>query len=133
MDMEYPGAASALKCAVFWKERLEKDRLPGDGFERGEMLLAQWRLFLAFVERLADVPEMHLFAVKQFVFSSALASYLGAGAARSPRTRTSCFSSDAAARASGTTKGPSSISSGPTGRRGTTRGSSRSWPTATRW
>ena len=84
MDMEYPGAASALKCAVFWNERLEKDRLPGDGFERGEMLLAQWRLFLAFVDRLADVPEMHLFAIKHFVFSSALSSYLGAGAGPEP-------------------------------------------------
>ncbi len=84
MDMEYPGAASALKCAAFWNERLERDRLPGEGFERAEMLLAQWRLFLAFVERLADVPEPHLFAIKQYVFSTALASYLGAGADSEP-------------------------------------------------
>ena len=83
-DMEYPGAASALKCAAFWNERLDKDRLPPDGFERGEMLLAQWRLFIAFAERLADVPEAVQFAIKHHVFTTALACYLGAGADADP-------------------------------------------------
>ena len=84
MDMEYPGAASALKCAAFWNERLDRDRLPADGFERGEMLLAQWRLFIAFAERLADVPEAIQFAIKHHVFTTALACYLGAGADADP-------------------------------------------------
>ncbi len=74
-DVSYPGAASALKCAAFWRER-EEEEGPRDGFERGERLLAQWRQFLAFAERLADVPERCLFAIKRFVFSTALASYL---------------------------------------------------------
>lgn len=74
-DMSYPGAASALKCAAFWRER-EEEGGPRDGFERGERLLAQWRQFLAFAERLADVPEGCLFAIKRYVFSTALASYL---------------------------------------------------------
>jgi tetratricopeptide (TPR) repeat protein len=78
MDFEHPGASSALKCAAFWKERLEKERAPKDGFERGELLLAQWRFFQAFAERLGDVPEGCTFAIKQFVFSSALACYLSA-------------------------------------------------------
>jgi tetratricopeptide (TPR) repeat protein len=77
-DVDYPGAASALKCAGFWKERLERERPQLDGFEQGELLLGQWRLFHAFLERLADVPERCLFAIKQFIFSSALASYLSA-------------------------------------------------------
>jgi tetratricopeptide (TPR) repeat protein len=77
-DVEHPGAASALKCAGFWKERLEQEHAQLDGFERGELLLGQWRLFHAFVERLADVPERCLFAIKQFIFSSALAFYLSA-------------------------------------------------------
>lgn len=75
-DVEYPGAASTLKCAGFWKERLEKERAPHDGFEKGEHLLAQWKLFQVFAERLADVPERCMFAIKQYVFSSALACYL---------------------------------------------------------
>jgi tetratricopeptide (TPR) repeat protein len=78
MDVEYSGAASALKCASFWSERLEKELVPRDGYERGETLLAHWRLFLAFSQKLADVPEMYLFAIKQHIFSSALASYLSA-------------------------------------------------------
>ena len=80
IDVEHPGAASTLKCAAFWKDQFEKDRPPRDGFERGEQLLGQWRLFHAFVERLADVPERCTFAIKQFVFSTALASYLSEGA-----------------------------------------------------
>jgi tetratricopeptide (TPR) repeat protein len=74
-DVSYPGAASTLKCAAFWRER-EEEGGPRDGFERGERLLAQWRQFLAFAERLADVPEGCLFAIKRYVFSTALASYL---------------------------------------------------------
>jgi tetratricopeptide (TPR) repeat protein len=74
-DVSYPGAASALKCAAFWRER-EEEEGPRDGFERGERLLAHWRQFLAFAERLADVPERCLFAIKRYVFSTALASYL---------------------------------------------------------
>jgi tetratricopeptide (TPR) repeat protein len=75
-DVEFPGAASALKCAGFWKERLEGDR--ATGFERGERLFALWRLFQPFAERLPDAPERALFAVKQFVFSAALLGYLSA-------------------------------------------------------
>ena len=78
IDVEYPGASSTLKCAGFWRERLEKEHASRDGFEKGEQLLAHWRLFQVFVERLADVPERCMFAIKQFVFSSALASYLSA-------------------------------------------------------
>jgi tetratricopeptide (TPR) repeat protein len=74
-DVSYPGAASALKCAQFWRER-EQEEGPRDGFERGERLLAQWRQFLAYAERLADAPERCLFAIKRYVFSTALASYL---------------------------------------------------------
>jgi len=84
MDVEYPGAASVLKCASFWSERLERELVPRDGFERGETLLAYWKLFLAFEQRLADVPERYLFAIKQYVFSSALASYLSASAEQEP-------------------------------------------------
>jgi tetratricopeptide (TPR) repeat protein len=83
-DVEYPGAASVLKCASFWSERLERELVPRDGFERGETLLALWKLFLAFHQRLADVPERFLFAIKQYVFSSALASYLSASAEQEP-------------------------------------------------
>jgi len=82
--MDYPGASTALKCAAFWKERLEREHAARDAFERGEQLMALWRLFLAFAERLPDMPERCLFAIKQFVFSSALACYLSTGAESGP-------------------------------------------------
>jgi tetratricopeptide (TPR) repeat protein len=75
-DVEFPGASSALKCAGFWKEHLDGERAANDGFEQGEQLLALWRLFHAFVERLEDVPERVQFALKQYVFTAALACYL---------------------------------------------------------
>jgi tetratricopeptide (TPR) repeat protein len=81
IDLGFPGAATAMKCAGFWKERGEKEAALLEGFERGEQLFGQWRLFQAFVERLGasssgpDMPERCLFAIKQFVFSAALASY----------------------------------------------------------
>jgi tetratricopeptide (TPR) repeat protein len=82
--MDYPGASTALKCAAFWKERLEREHAARDPFERGEQLMALWRLFQAFAERLPDMPERCLFAIKQFVFSSALACYLSTGAESGP-------------------------------------------------
>jgi tetratricopeptide (TPR) repeat protein len=84
MDVEYPGAASVLKCASFWSERLERELVPREGFERGETLLAHWKLFQAFSQKLADVPERYLFAIKQYVFSAALASYLGTSTDQEP-------------------------------------------------
>ncbi|MGO9309921.1 MAG: tetratricopeptide repeat protein [Spirochaetia bacterium] len=77
-DVEFPGASSALKCAGFWRERGEKEGPSQDGFERGEQILGQWRLFQAFAERLADVPERCMFAIKQFVFATALEGYSAA-------------------------------------------------------
>ncbi len=77
-DVDFAGASSSLEAAAFWKERLEAERAAIDGFEQGEQLLALWRMFQAFVERLPDLPERVLFALKQFVFSSALACYLAA-------------------------------------------------------
>lgn len=78
IDFAYPGASSALKCAAFWKERIDREHAPRDGFERAEHLMAQWRLFQAFTDRLPDVPERCIFGIKQFVFSTALACYLSA-------------------------------------------------------
>ena len=78
IDVDYPGASSALKCAEFWKERVDREPAPKDAFERGELLLAHWKVFQAFTERLADVPEMFMFAIKQLIFSSALACSVSA-------------------------------------------------------
>ena len=74
-DVEFPGAAAAVKCAAFWHDCQEKEEAAKEGFERGEQLLGQWRLFQAFAARLPETPERCLFAIKQFVFSAALVAY----------------------------------------------------------
>ena len=73
------------------------------------MLLAHWRLFQAFTERLGDVPERCVFAIKQFVFTSALSCYLSAApeSEQGAAIPTSSCRSGAAARGSGTTSAPS--------------------------
>ena len=77
-DVDSTGVASALKCAAFLKERLDGERAAADSFEQGAQLLSLWRIFRAFAERLPDVPERVLFALKQYLFTSALACYLAA-------------------------------------------------------
>jgi tetratricopeptide (TPR) repeat protein len=76
IDLEHPGVASTLRCAGFWRERQEQEQSCTDTYDRGELLLSQWKAFAAFAERLGDVPEQCVLAVKQHVFSSALAHYL---------------------------------------------------------
>ncbi len=76
IDFEHPGVASTLKCASFWKERQERERSLSDTYERGELFLSQWKVFQAFSEGLGDVPERCTFAIRQYVFSTALKHYL---------------------------------------------------------
>jgi tetratricopeptide (TPR) repeat protein len=81
------GTASALKCAAFWRERQARLDALKDPWEQGEAILAQWRLFVPFAERLGDVPERCLFSLKQRAFTTALALYrrvLEAGAGEDP-------------------------------------------------
>ncbi len=75
LDVGRPGTASALKCAAFWREREARLDALKDPWEQGEAILAQWRLFLPFAERLGDVPERCLFSLKQRAFTTALALY----------------------------------------------------------
>lgn len=75
IDLAYPGLSATFQCAAFWKEHGEKDAASGDLFQKGEILLAQWRLFQAFQERLPDVPEKCLYALKQHAFTTALGHF----------------------------------------------------------
>jgi tetratricopeptide (TPR) repeat protein len=87
LDVGRPGTASALKCAAFWRERQARIDALKDPWEQGEAMLAQWKLFVPFAERLGDVPERCLFSLKQRAFSTALARYrrvLEAGAGEDP-------------------------------------------------
>ena len=75
IDFENPEVVYALKCINFWKER--GSRLQGiqTGFERGEYLLAQWKSFQGFLNKLGAIYEQCIYAVRQYVFSCALDAY----------------------------------------------------------
>jgi tetratricopeptide (TPR) repeat protein len=75
LDFETPEIVSSMKSVGFWKER--KETLAGirDAFDRGEFLLGQWKVFLSFCSRIGPVSERCLYALRQFVFGEALASY----------------------------------------------------------
>jgi tetratricopeptide (TPR) repeat protein len=69
-------AAYALKCSIWWKERFEKLEAFRDMSDRGGFLLSQWGAFYTFLERIDSVPyDNCLYAIRRFVFSSALAYF----------------------------------------------------------
>jgi tetratricopeptide (TPR) repeat protein len=75
LDVGRTATASALRCVAFWRERQARLDALKDPWEQGEAILAQWKLFVPFAERLGDVPERCLFSLKQRAFSTALALY----------------------------------------------------------
>ncbi len=77
IDFDYPDVTASLKCANFWRERQERLATIGEPYERGELLLGEWRHFVDFVQRIGGVSEKGLFSVRQYVFGTALAAYRG--------------------------------------------------------
>ena len=77
IDFDYPDVTASLKCANFWRERQERLQAVAEPYERGELLLGEWRHFLEFLQRIGGASEKSLFSVRQYVFRTALASYLG--------------------------------------------------------
>ncbi len=76
IDFEYNGVSSALKCANFWLERMERLTDATDSYERGEILLSQWLHFMSFIARIGDVSERCIFNIKYYVFNEALVNYM---------------------------------------------------------
>jgi tetratricopeptide (TPR) repeat protein len=72
IDFEHPEVKHALKCTNFWLDRLR--RLDGfhDAYDKGEFLLSQWKSYYSFLDRYGDGYETCQYAIRRFVFSSAL-------------------------------------------------------------
>jgi hypothetical protein len=49
VDFEHPEVVYALKCVNWWLERGKRLAAIGDGYERGEFILAQWKAVLRFL------------------------------------------------------------------------------------
>ncbi|MDR2767556.1 MAG: hypothetical protein LBB82_04435 [Treponema sp.] len=77
IDFEHAEVVYALKCLSWWTERFKRLDECADSYDRGSFILSQWKSFYSFLDRM-DVQEGFdrcLYAVRYFVFSSALSSF----------------------------------------------------------
>ncbi|MCL1928599.1 MAG: hypothetical protein FWG07_07390 [Treponema sp.] len=74
LDFEHVETSYALKCLVWWMERLKKLPEFQDSHDKGRFILSHWKSFYSFLDRLGEPRDFDncLYAVKHFIFSSAL-------------------------------------------------------------
>ncbi len=77
VDFEHPEVVYALKCVNWWLERGKRLAAIGDGYERGEFILAQWKAFFDFLDRIGREYDRCLYAVRRYAFSTALSCFQG--------------------------------------------------------
>jgi tetratricopeptide (TPR) repeat protein len=75
IDFEHPEVVYALKCLNWWLDRIK--RLPefADPYERGGFILSQWKSFYSFLDRIGEAYDPCQYALRRFVFSTALQSF----------------------------------------------------------
>jgi tetratricopeptide (TPR) repeat protein len=75
IDFEHPEVMYVLKCLNWWIERIK--RLPEfhDPYDKGEFILSQWKSFYAFLDRIGEAYDPCQYALRGFVFSTALQSF----------------------------------------------------------
>jgi tetratricopeptide (TPR) repeat protein len=72
IDFDQKEVVTALKCASFWSERQTKLTTMSDREKKGDYLLEQWKIFTFFLEKVDDVSEQCMYAIRQFVFGRGL-------------------------------------------------------------
>jgi len=77
LDFENPEVAYALKCLSWWLERFKRLSEFREDYDCGGFILSQWKSFYIFLDRTGDEKgfDSCLYAVKNFVFSTALGFY----------------------------------------------------------
>jgi tetratricopeptide (TPR) repeat protein len=75
LDYEHGEVLYALKCLNWWLARLERLGDLQYPYERGVFILAQWKPFYAFLDRMGEKYEACQYALKRFVFSQALREF----------------------------------------------------------
>ena len=77
LDFEHPGIQAALKCAVFWKDRLARASALPAPEERGDALLKEWQGFATRFRAHLDEPfEEGIETIRGAVFDRAASWYL---------------------------------------------------------
>jgi len=77
LDFEDPGVQSALKCAVYWKDRMARSVALGAPEDRGDQLLKEWQGFDQRFRLHLDQPfDAPVAAIKAAVFEKAAEFFL---------------------------------------------------------
>ncbi|MCL1814432.1 MAG: hypothetical protein FWG27_01220 [Treponema sp.] len=77
LNFEHAEVVYALKCLSWWQERFKKLH-EQDPCDRGRFILSQWKSFYGFLDRIGEGDyDSCLYAVKSFVFSTALECFDG--------------------------------------------------------
>jgi tetratricopeptide (TPR) repeat protein len=77
LDFEHPGVQSALKCAVYWKDRSARVGTLPTPEARGDFLLKEWNgFFRRFRDHLDEPFEAGVEAIRCAVFDEAAQAYL---------------------------------------------------------
>ncbi len=77
LDFEHAGIQAALKCAVFWKDRLARAASWPAPEERGDVLLKEWQGFVTRFRSHLDEPfDRGIEAIRGAVFDRAASWYL---------------------------------------------------------
>ena len=79
LDFEHAELTFALQCLSWWMDRLKKLPLFQDPCDSGRFILSHWKSFYGFLDRIGQPRDFDncLYAVKHFVFSSALGFFEG--------------------------------------------------------
>jgi tetratricopeptide (TPR) repeat protein len=75
IDYEHPEIVYALKCVNWWNEHLKHLDMIQNSYDKGGFVLSKWKSFYSFQDRIAPDYEPCLYAVRRFVFSTALAAF----------------------------------------------------------
>ncbi len=76
-DFEHPGIQAALKCAVFWKDRVARAESLAVPEQRGDLLLKEWTGFVGRFRTHLDEPfEVGIEAIRGSIFDRAASWFL---------------------------------------------------------
>ena len=75
IDFEDERIICALKCANFWKEKVERLESVSEHYAKGEYLLKEWINFSSFFSGFGESDEKCLNTIRQWCFGNALRAY----------------------------------------------------------
>ncbi|MDR2149259.1 MAG: tetratricopeptide repeat protein [Spirochaetaceae bacterium] len=67
----------ALKCLNWWLDRVKQLPALNDSYEQGGFILSQWKAFYGFIDKIGEQYDPCQYALRRFVFSTALQSFQG--------------------------------------------------------